>query len=189
MIAPAALFFAAIHRRLMNDDTDQPRDDSGASTPQPRGDGADLVGAALDFLRRGVSADRGPSGTPTLARQKVGLVEWARGLGLELNEADLLPRLIRGGHERGWTRFGERIIKVIRHGVFGLVKNFTNLPSQLSRFVIESPNRTCQGYGRKSTLKPAGLFLYPGEPERRGAMSSRRPDTKPAHSIWKEVPA
>lgn len=184
MTPPAALFFAAIHRRLMNDDTDQPRDDSGASTPQPRGDGADLVGAALGYLRRGVSADRGPSGTPTLARQKVGLVEWARGLGLELNEADLLPRLIRGGQERGWTRFGERIIKVIRHGVFGLstgielalemkglgalVKNFTNLPSQMSRFVIGPANRTCQGYGRKSTLKPAGLFLYPGEAERSG---------------------
>lgn len=120
MIAPAALFFAAIHRRLMNDDTDQPRDASGAPTPLFRGDGADLVGAALDYLRGLSDGGGGPSGTPTLARQKVGLVEWARGLGLELNGADLLPRLIRGGQEHDWVRIGERIIKVTRHGVFGL---------------------------------------------------------------------
>jgi len=86
----------------------------------------------------------------------------------------LLDKLC-GGQEHDWVRVGERIIKVTRHGVFGLspgielalemkrlssfVKNFTNLPSQLSRFVITSLNRTCQGYGRNSTLKPAGLFL------------------------------
>ena len=120
MIPPAALFFAAIHGRLMNDDAKPPRDASGAPTPLPRGDGADLVGSALDFLRGLSDVGGGPSGTPTLARQKVGLVEWARGLGLELNGADLLPRLIRGGQEHDWVRIGERIVKVTRHGVFGL---------------------------------------------------------------------
>lgn len=122
MIAPAALFFAAIHRRLMSDDTDQPRDDSGASTPQPRGDGADLVGAALDHLRRGVSADRGPSGTPTLARQKRDLCEWAESLGCLLTVGDLPAKTVRGGQEHNLFHDESRdcYVKVTRHGVFGL---------------------------------------------------------------------
>lgn len=120
MSTPAALFFAVIHRRLMNDDAERPRADAAAPAPHPRGDGADLVGAALGFLRGLSEPGGGASGPPTLARQKTGLVEWARGLGLELNAADLLPRLTRGGQEHDWVQADDRIIKVTRHGVFGL---------------------------------------------------------------------
>lgn len=120
MTSPSALFFAAIHRRLMNDDAAPPRDASSAPTPHSRGDGADLVGAARDYLR-GLSDGGGePPWPPTLARQKEGLRRWAARLGLELNAGDILPRLVRGGQEHDWYREGERIVKVARHGVFGL---------------------------------------------------------------------
>jgi hypothetical protein len=59
-------------------------------------DGADLVRAALDFLRGGVSADVGTCGPPTLARQKEDLREWADRLGLLLSSEDLPARVIRG---------------------------------------------------------------------------------------------
>jgi len=116
------LFFAAIHRKLMNDDADQPRDDSGAPTPQFRGDGADLVGAALDYLRGGVSADRGPSGAPTLARQKADLCEWAERFGRLLTIASLPTATVRGGQEHNLfhDEIRDRYVKVTRHGVFGL---------------------------------------------------------------------
>lgn len=85
-----------------------------------RADGADLVGAAFDYLR-GLSASGGsPSGTPALARQTEGLREWARSLGLLLNPDRIVPRLERGGQEHDWFREGERVFKVTRDGIFGL---------------------------------------------------------------------
>lgn len=106
----------------MNDDADKPRDLSGAPTPQSRGDGKDLVGEALDFLRRGLSADRGTSGTPTLARQKTDLCQWAESHG-RLLTGDVLPATtIRGGQEHNLfhDEIRDRYLKVTRHGVFGL---------------------------------------------------------------------
>jgi hypothetical protein len=85
-----------------------------------RADGADLVGAALDHLR-GLSPSGGISpGAPTVARQKEGLREWARSLGLLLNPEQIVPRLERGGQEHDWFREGERVFKVTRDGIFGL---------------------------------------------------------------------
>ena len=61
--------------------------------------GADLVLAALDFLRGGVSADVGTCGSPTLARQKEDLRQWADRLGLLLSSSDLPAKVVRGGQE------------------------------------------------------------------------------------------
>lgn len=85
-----------------------------------RADGADLVCAALDHLRGISAAGSGSSGPPSLTRQKEGLREWARSLGLLLEAATLLPRLERGGMEHDWFREGERVFKVTRDGIFGL---------------------------------------------------------------------
>lgn len=85
-----------------------------------RADGADLVGAALDYLRGLPASGGGPSGTPALARQTEGLREWARSLGLLLNPDRIVPRLERGGQEHDWFREGERVFKVTRDGIFGL---------------------------------------------------------------------
>lgn len=85
-------------------------------------DAGDLILAALDFLRGGLSGDREASGPATLARQESGLLQWADGLGLLLNPDDLPRRVIRGGqeHELFHDEVTDRYCKVTRNGVFGL---------------------------------------------------------------------
>jgi hypothetical protein len=41
-------------------------------------------------------------------------------LGLLLDSAWIVPRLVRGGQEHDWFREGERVFKVTRDGIFGL---------------------------------------------------------------------
>ncbi len=94
--------------------------DAGETAALSRADGADLVGAALDYLRGLSASGGGPSGTPALARQTEGLREWARSLGLLLNPDRIVPRFERGGQEHDWFRDGERVFKVTRDGIFGL---------------------------------------------------------------------
>ncbi len=89
-------------------------------THQQRADGSDLVLAALDFLRGIQSSGSEASGTPTLARQKEELRQWADSLGLLLNAEVYTACLERGGQEHDWFRNGERVIKITRNGVFGL---------------------------------------------------------------------
>jgi hypothetical protein len=104
----------------MTDDANPSENASGATAPDERADGADLIGAALDYLRgiRGCGGEA--SGPDTLAGQKESLRQWAASLGLELTPEEILPRLIRGGQEHDWFPEGDRVIKVTRHGVFGL---------------------------------------------------------------------
>jgi len=86
----------------------QPQPESGRqAAPVPGADGRDLVCAALDLLRGIPPAGGEPSGSPTVARQKENLREWARGLGL------LLERLKKncGRSERGFLGFGEALAK------------------------------------------------------------------------------
>lgn len=101
--------------------------ESSPENPRPpadqRGtDGADLILAALDFLRGGVSADGGACGPPTLARQKEDLYQWADRLGLLLSASDLPAKVVRGGqeHELFHDEVADRYFKVTRNGVFGL---------------------------------------------------------------------
>ena len=101
--------------------------EGNSATPHPpahqRGaDGADLVFAALDFLRGGLSSDRSASRTPTLARQKEMLREWADSLGLLLSLTELPAEVIRGGqeHDLFHDQQFDRYFKVTRNGVFGL---------------------------------------------------------------------
>ncbi len=96
----------------------QPR--ASETTALRRADGADLVVAAFDYLRGLSQAGGDSSGPPTVARQKEGLREWARSLGLLLNPDLIIPRLERGGQEHDWFREGERVFKVTRDGIFGL---------------------------------------------------------------------
>lgn len=105
----------------MSSDATNPKQPSpGETAALSRADGADLVVAALDYLRGFSSSGGDPSGTPSVARQKEGLREWARDLGLLLNPDQLIPRLERGGQEHDWFREGERVFKVTRDGIFGL---------------------------------------------------------------------
>ena len=80
--------------------------DAGETAALRRADGADLVGAALDHLRGGLPSDGAAYGTPSLARQKEVLREWARSLGLLLSPDRIVPRLERGDQAHDW--FGER---------------------------------------------------------------------------------
>jgi len=94
--------------------------DAPQPAAHPRADGPRLVVAARDHLR-GIPATGGsPSGTPSLARQEESLREWAHGLGLLLEPAEIIPRLKRGGMEHDYLDLGDRVWKVARHGVFGL---------------------------------------------------------------------
>ncbi len=99
----------------------QPRSPDPRPPAHQRGtDGADLILAALDFLR-GVSETGGsPFGSPTLASQKENLRRWADHLGLLLDPEIITAKLTRGGQEHDFFREGERIFKVTRNGVFGL---------------------------------------------------------------------
>ncbi len=88
----------------------------------PRADGADLILAALDYLRGSLSPDRNASGSPSLARQKEGLREWAGNLGLLLTASDLAAKVVRGGQEHDiyHEESTDRYVKVTRDGIFGL---------------------------------------------------------------------
>jgi len=99
----------------------QPQPESGRqAAPVPGAGGRDLVQAALDLLR-GISPAGGePPGSPTVARQKESLREWARGLGLLLDPDVIVPRLGRGGQEHDIYEAGGRVYKVTRNGIFGL---------------------------------------------------------------------
>jgi hypothetical protein len=85
-------------------------------------DEGDLVLAALDFVRGGLSGDGETSGSLPLAWQESRLLQWADGLGLLLNSADLPEKVVRGGqeHELFHDETTDRYLKVTRNGVFGL---------------------------------------------------------------------
>lgn len=107
----------------MSDDVSQhAQPDPGEAAALRRADGADLVGAALDHLRRGLPSTGAAHGTPTLARQKESLREWARGLGLLLSAAKLPTKVVRGGqeHDLFHDEATDRYFKVTRGGIFGL---------------------------------------------------------------------
>ncbi len=91
-------------------------------TDQRGADGTDLIVAALDFLRGSLSGNFQTSGSPTLARQKENLRQWAGRLGLLLSPFDLPARVVRGGqeHELFHDERTDRYFKVTRNGVFGL---------------------------------------------------------------------
>jgi hypothetical protein len=84
-------------------------------------DAGDLVLAALDFIRGGLSGDGETSRPPPLARQEACLYEWADRLGLLLNPATLPTKVVRGGqeHDLFHDERNDRYFKVTRNGVFG----------------------------------------------------------------------
>lgn len=106
----------------MSHASDNAQPATGDPTAHSRADGAHLVLAALNHVRGGVSSDGGASGTPTLARQKEDLREWARGLGLLLTQSDLPSKVIRGGQEHDVYHHEttDRYFKITRDGIFGL---------------------------------------------------------------------
>ncbi len=106
----------------MTDESEPSPANPRPSADQRGTDGADLILAALDHLRGGLSADGGACGSPTLARQKEGLRQWADRLGLLLSTSDLPSKVVRGGqeHELFHDEATDRYFKVTRNGVFGL---------------------------------------------------------------------
>ena len=78
----------------------QPQPESSRQTaPVPGAVERDLVRAALDYLRGIPTAGGEASGSPTVARQKADLCEWAKSLGLLLTP-DQFPAIpVRGGQE------------------------------------------------------------------------------------------
>lgn len=95
---------------------------SSETTAHPRADGEDLILAALDHLRGSLSPDRNAFGSPSLSRQKEGLLEWAGRLGLLLTTSDLPAKVERGGQEHDiyHDESTDRYVKVTRDGIFGL---------------------------------------------------------------------
>ena len=65
--------------------------DPTPSADQQRADGADLVFAALDHLRRISGPDVSSSGPSSLVGQKKSLVEWAGNLDLLLDPEQYFP--------------------------------------------------------------------------------------------------
>lgn len=80
-------------------------------------DGSHFILAALNHLRGVSSASVGTSRSPSLARQKENLREWARGLGLLLSQSDLPPKVVRGGQEHDVynEEATDRYLKVTRN--------------------------------------------------------------------------
>lgn len=106
----------------MSSDVPDPHQPAARETAaHPGADGQDLILAALDHLRGGLSANGSTPGAPPLARQKKDLREWARGLGLLLNSKDLPAKVIRGGQEHDvyHDETSDRYFKATRDGVFG----------------------------------------------------------------------
>jgi hypothetical protein len=62
--------------------------------------GPHLILQALNYVRGGSSPDGGAYATPTLARQKTALRQWAEGLGLLLDPDVIIPRRPEGGFLR-----------------------------------------------------------------------------------------
>ena len=106
----------------MSSETNPPGSHTHPPAHQRRADGEDLVLAALDHLRGSLPANGSPSGTPTLARQKEDLRQWAGRLGLLLTFSQLPSKIVRGGqeHELFHDELTDRYVKVTRNGVFGL---------------------------------------------------------------------
>jgi hypothetical protein len=101
--------------------------DSESEIPHPPAhqrdaDAGDLILAALDYLRGGLSGDGEASGPLTIAGQEARLREWADRLGLLLNAAALPTKVVRGGqeHDLFHDEPNDRYFKVTRNGVFGL---------------------------------------------------------------------
>jgi len=105
---------------VMSCESHPPPDSSRQAAPVPGAGERDLVRAALDLLRGIPPAGGEAPGSPTVARQKENLREWARRLGLLLDPEAIVPRLGRGGQEHDIYTEGERVIKVTRNGIFGL---------------------------------------------------------------------
>jgi hypothetical protein len=106
----------------MADESQMPDDPSGPPADQRSADAGDLVLAALDFIRGGLSGNGEASGSPTLAWQEARLLEWADRLGLLLSSSALPTKVVRGGqeHDLFHDEPTDRYFKVTRNGVFGL---------------------------------------------------------------------
>ncbi len=107
---------------MSSDATNPGQSRASETAAHRRADGPDLVRAALDHLRGSVSSDGTALGTPSGARQKEGLREWARSLGLLLSPSDLPAKVVRGGqeHDLFHDETTDRYFKVTRDGIFGL---------------------------------------------------------------------
>jgi hypothetical protein len=106
----------------MKSEKGRPSKPASKTVALSRADGPDLVRTALDFLRRSLPSDVSTPGTPTIARQKADLVEWAKSLGLLLTTNRLPAMAVRGGQEHDLFHDPgtDRYFKVTRDGIFGL---------------------------------------------------------------------
>jgi len=104
----------------MPDESELAPDHSGPPPSERAADAADLILAALDYLRGVSQAGVESLGPPSLGRQEEDLRQWADRLGLLLDPAPITTRLTRGGQEHDIFKEGERVFKVTRNGVFGL---------------------------------------------------------------------
>ena len=98
------------------------RTPDGLSRPpadQRGADAGDLVLAALDFLRGGISGDGETSRPPPLARQESGLLQWADRMGLLLNAVKITDSAyyrrednlgVFDAHDKNLVRAGEDLI-------------------------------------------------------------------------------
>jgi len=165
---------ARIRPSLMSSETEPDSEIPRPPADQRGTDARDSCRQKTDFHRGVLSANRTALGTPDAPCKKASLLQWADGLGLLLNSADLPKKFIRGGkeHELFHEEETDRYLKVTRNGVFGFpaaillsTRFFSMLPGiNLARIPVSGHqclNRTRQGYARKRILKPAG-HLFSG---------------------------
>lgn len=105
---------------MSHDAADRPPSSPHPPSDHPGADGRDLILEAYTHLGGVLSGSGEASWKTPISRQEANLREWADRLGLLLNAEEIVPLLERGGQEHDFIRQGERVLKVTRHGIFGL---------------------------------------------------------------------
>ena len=82
--------------------------------------GGDHLTSCYDYLRKSLQGDRTTPRTPCFASEEKAITQWARRVGLLLEDLDFLKNFRKGGQEHDIFLRGDRMFKLTKHRVFGL---------------------------------------------------------------------
>ncbi len=97
-----------------------PKEHTGEASHLSREDEGDNLKACLRYLRKSLQGDRKAPWSPSFSREEKSLAEWARSVGLLIEDLSYLSQFKRGGQEHDIFEAGERIFKITKNGIFGL---------------------------------------------------------------------